>query len=118
MNNKVNPAICGLCNEPMPRGEEMFNYHGYSGPCPKSPLVDMNKFVKEKRIGIASCDWKNPNDMIEDLIKILPQFNLFVREIDNGSDSVTVAISDQPITDEEHDDIMDNAEHAKCVNIK
>jgi hypothetical protein len=26
---------CGLCGEPMPAGEEMFNYHGYSGPCPE-----------------------------------------------------------------------------------
>ena len=30
-------AKCGLCGEPMPEGEEMFNYHGYSGPCPKPP---------------------------------------------------------------------------------
>lgn len=29
---------CALCGEPMPAGEEMFNYHGYSGPCPKPPL--------------------------------------------------------------------------------
>lgn len=28
-------VLCGLCGEPMPPGEEMFNYHGYSGPCPK-----------------------------------------------------------------------------------
>jgi len=26
---------CELCGEPMPPGEEMFKYHGYSGPCPK-----------------------------------------------------------------------------------
>ncbi len=31
-------AKCELCGEPMPAGEEMFNYHGYSGPCPKPPL--------------------------------------------------------------------------------
>ena len=31
-------AICKLCGEPMPAGEEMFKYHGYSGPCPKPPL--------------------------------------------------------------------------------
>ena len=31
-------AVCQLCGEPMPEGEQMFNYHGYSGPCPK-PLV-------------------------------------------------------------------------------
>lgn len=31
-------AKCKLCGEPMPPGEEMFFYHGYSGPCPKPPL--------------------------------------------------------------------------------
>ena len=31
-------AFCNLCGEPMPNGEEMFNHHGYSGPCPKPPL--------------------------------------------------------------------------------
>lgn len=32
---KVN---CTVCGDPMPEGEQMFNYHGYSGPCPKPPL--------------------------------------------------------------------------------
>ena len=31
-------AKCELCGEPMPPGEEMFKFHGYSGPCPKEPL--------------------------------------------------------------------------------
>lgn len=31
-------ALCQLCGEPMPVGEEMFKFHGYSGPCPKPPL--------------------------------------------------------------------------------
>ncbi len=31
---------CELCGDPMPTGEEMFKYHGYSGPCPKPPLVE------------------------------------------------------------------------------
>lgn len=31
-------AKCELCGGPMPPGEEMFNFHGYSGPCPKPPL--------------------------------------------------------------------------------
>ena len=30
-------ALCELCGEPMPAGEEMFKYHGFSGPCPKPP---------------------------------------------------------------------------------
>jgi hypothetical protein len=29
---------CELCGDPMPPGEEMFKYHGYSGPCTKPPL--------------------------------------------------------------------------------
>jgi hypothetical protein len=32
-------AVCELCGEPMPAGEEMFKFHGYSGPCPKPPLA-------------------------------------------------------------------------------
>lgn len=31
-------ATCELCGEPMPAGEEMFKFHGYSGPCPKPPI--------------------------------------------------------------------------------
>ena len=30
---------CELCGEPMPEGETMFKFHGYSGPCPKPPMV-------------------------------------------------------------------------------
>lgn len=35
-----NPEVqkCGVCGEPMPPGEQMFKFHGYSGPCPKPPL--------------------------------------------------------------------------------
>jgi len=29
---------CELCGEPMPEGESVFSFHGYSGPCPKPPL--------------------------------------------------------------------------------
>ena len=34
--NQEEVVLCELCNQPMPKGEEMFNYHGFSGPCPKS----------------------------------------------------------------------------------
>lgn len=33
-------AKCELCGEPMPPGEDVFKFHGYSGPCPKPPLPD------------------------------------------------------------------------------
>lgn len=29
---------CAICGEPMPTGEEMFKFHGYSGDCPKPPI--------------------------------------------------------------------------------
>lgn len=31
----MSQPVCQLCGEPMPPGEEVFNYHGFSGPCPK-----------------------------------------------------------------------------------
>jgi len=34
----TNKATCTLCGEPMPPGETMFHYHGYSGPCPEPHL--------------------------------------------------------------------------------
>lgn len=38
-DTKKDVALCQVCGEPMPEGEEMFNYHGYSGGCPKPPLA-------------------------------------------------------------------------------
>lgn len=29
---------CEICGDPMPPGEEIFKFHGYSGQCPKPPL--------------------------------------------------------------------------------
>lgn len=34
----MSDSKCELCGEPMPKGEQMFKYHGYSGSCPKPPL--------------------------------------------------------------------------------
>jgi hypothetical protein len=34
----TNKALCTVCGEPMPENEQVFKFHGYSGPCPKPPL--------------------------------------------------------------------------------
>lgn len=34
------PGFCALCGHRMPAGEEMFRFHGYSGPCPTDPTSD------------------------------------------------------------------------------
>ncbi len=40
-------AKCELCGEPMPPGEQMFKFHGYSGPCPKPFLPKPENAAKE-----------------------------------------------------------------------
>jgi hypothetical protein len=34
------PGICNVCGKPLPAGEEMFMFHGYSGPCPTEAAAD------------------------------------------------------------------------------
>jgi hypothetical protein len=48
--------LCGLCGHPMPDGEEIFQYHGYSGGCPKdqnpaqTPLEKIAE-LEQKKVG-------------------------------------------------------------------
>lgn len=42
------PAKCELCGEPMPPNEQMFKFHGYSGPCPK-PVKSQEEIEKEHK---------------------------------------------------------------------
>lgn len=48
---------CELCGEPMPEGEEMFKYHGYSGPCPKpsKPALQMEKRPVAFRVKVGAA---------------------------------------------------------------
>lgn len=52
---------CGICGEHMPRGEEMFQYHGYSGPCPKPPLpsepTELEKLQSQLAIAREALEW-------------------------------------------------------------
>lgn len=65
MEKIMDAENCQLCGEPMPQGEEMFNYHGYSGPCPKPPLPktptledrmrELLRGYRASRIGHEEC---------------------------------------------------------------
>lgn len=44
-------ANCELCGKPMPEGEEMFKYHGYSGPCPVNP--DDKKIATDQKSNVT-----------------------------------------------------------------
>ncbi len=48
---------CELCGEPMPEGEEMFKFHGYSGPCPKPPLPGEPKPDQQEILRRISKHW-------------------------------------------------------------
>ena len=47
----------------MPRGEEMFKFHGYSGPCPKaslpSPPTEIEALYQQLAAAIAACKLKD-----------------------------------------------------------
>lgn len=48
MSNK--PGTCEICGHPMPPGEEMFKFHGYSSDCPRPfllPLPEKKKSYEE-----------------------------------------------------------------------
>lgn len=47
-------AKCTLCGEPMPAGEEMFKYHGFSGPCPRPPLPKFSRRYRKKPVVIEA----------------------------------------------------------------
>lgn len=48
---------CELCGEPMPAGEEMFKFHGYSGKCPKTPLPKPETELERLRKDAARYNW-------------------------------------------------------------
>lgn len=41
---------CEICGEPMPEGESMFKFHGFSGPCPKPPLPKRTAYYELKPV--------------------------------------------------------------------
>jgi hypothetical protein len=53
-------ARCELCGEPMSSGEEMFKYHGYSGPCPKPPLPKATPRYAVERV--SDEEWRVVRD--------------------------------------------------------
>lgn len=52
MNAPESTPRCELCGQTMPAGEEMFRYHGFSGPCPKPELFSrtLQRQLKAERL--------------------------------------------------------------------
>ena len=69
---------CAICGEPMPEGEEMFKYHGYSGNCPKPPLprgdtprIDemSNDTVPRSRLNAVEVELQTAKDKLKSIQK-------------------------------------------------
>ena len=59
---------CGLCGLPMGPNEEMFKFHGYSGPCPGPPLptpaapegaIEAEYVAAAVALAEAQYEWEN-----------------------------------------------------------
>ena len=71
---------CELCGEPMPPGEEMFKYHGYSGDCPKPPIPKQP--AKQKIPGLVWAVAAKDGRAVSMLFDTNEQANAFVAGID------------------------------------
>ena len=71
---------CAVCGEPMPQGEEMFKFHGYSGDCPKEPLPKLP--VKQKIPGLVWAVAVKNNRKVSMLFDTEKQANDFVAGIE------------------------------------
>lgn len=93
---------CELCGEPMPAGERMFKYHGYSGPCPKPPLP---KLPQPK--DVLDFKWLDPECYSSGCQTLILKERAVRTESDNARLIAEVA---------EHRTRADTAEHA--LNLK
>lgn len=80
-------AKCEICGEPMPPGEEMFKYHGYSGPCPKPALPKVSQPSELDRLRDEIEAWKMYSSLSEialqnreDMIETMRKENAALRE--------------------------------------
>ena len=64
-------AKCGICGEPMPQGETMFKFHGYSGPCPKPPLLQ----PYQRRVVAEKEELDKKAEALSQFIGLVPQFD-------------------------------------------
>ena len=76
----IDTAKCAICGEPMPPGEEMFKYHGYSGDCPKPPVKKPP--VKQKIPGMVWAVAAKDNRQVSMLFDTNEQANAFVAGIE------------------------------------
>lgn len=81
---KEERPTCGMCGEPMPPGEEMFMYHGHSGPCPKPVLETAKPLPTEPQPAPRPCDCRELVARLTECVEALASrrvFPHFLRDI-------------------------------------
>lgn len=71
-------GLCAACGKPMPKGEEMFKFHGYSGPCRDTPPADHNAGANQS-VGVlankmaipSTSDARTVNNVMRHEYKVL-----------------------------------------------
>lgn len=85
---------CAVCGEPMPDGEQMFKYHGYSGPCPKPPLPkDEPVYTPPPITGYRQLTQGDVDDMNE-LKALGNQIDAVIKRIERRNLAVTNEVHD------------------------
>ncbi len=69
MTQEKDKIVCEICGEPMPEGETMFKFHGYSGPCPKPPLEKQPQPVEKELQAARLCKGAKATTMTTDTKK-------------------------------------------------
>ncbi len=90
--------LCELCGNPMPPGEEMFKFHGYSGPCPETTPAALARRAEDERIAAnmkinaevqEAC--YNPAVQIRFRAGFLACREIMARFVEQGGDANTAA---------------------------
>jgi len=86
-------AKCAICGEPMPIGEEMFKFHGYSGDCPKPPVPKQP--VKQKIPGLVWAVAAKDKRTVSMMFDTNEQANAFVASVDADEPHIVVHETDK-----------------------
>lgn len=88
-------GVCGMCGNPMPPGEEMFRYHGLSGPCPpsldapaQSPPAGIQITVNDLETGDTETQVIHPGEHA--VICVEPAYRSAVQVYPNGTTQITI----------------------------
>lgn len=89
-------AKCGLCGQPMPPDEQMFKYHGFSGPCPipKAPKSNDTKTGEAPvKPGYYWAKWRIPAEGTHEGTDMCPSDTWEIVQVNDNNSTGDEALS-------------------------